>query len=430
MEINVIGGGLAGCEAAWQIAERNHQVTLYEMRPVQTTPAHCSDDLAELVCSNSLGSDQLASAGGLLKAELMKMNSFILATAIACRVPAGGALAVDRTQFSHMVTEKLLNHPRVTVIRQEVTTLPTGINLIAAGPLASSGITSVLQELTNRDNLFFYDAAAPIITGESIDYDQGFWAARYNKGTADYFNCPMTKEQYETFYGELVKAEQAPLHEGVEDDLRVFEGCMPIEVMAARGLDTLRFGPLKPVGLVDQTGKRPYAVVQLRKENTTASLLNLVGFQTRLKWGEQKRVFRLIPALSHAEFVRYGVMHRNTYINSPNVLHPTYQLVGNPNIFVAGQITGVEGYMESVSSGLLAGINICRMKDGQELITLPEITMMGALAQYISTASTRNFQPMNANFGILPPLAERIRDKQQRKLAQAQRSLDSFNDFL
>lgn len=421
MKISVIGGGLAGCEAAWQIASRGLAVDLYEMRPQKSTPAHETDDLAELVCSNSLGAKQITSAGGLLKSELRHLNSLIIECADQSQVPAGGALAVDRKKFSQLVTSKISNNPLITVIREECISLPEGIVIIATGPLSSPAITTKIQQLTSSDQLFFYDAAAPIILGDSVDYNNGFWAARYNKGTADYFNCPLTESEYAVFHSELINAEQAPLHENIEDP-KVFEACMPIEVMAKRGIDTLRFGPLKPVGIYDSEGKRPYAVVQLRLENSKATLFNLVGFQTRLKWGEQKRVFRLIPALRKAEFVRYGVMHRNTFVNSPEILKPTYQLRKYPNILLAGQITGVEGYVESVSSGLLAGINAVKLASGQNPIVFSEETMIGALANYIVTDS-KDFQPMNANFGILPPLQERIRKKPLRKQAMAERAL-------
>ncbi|NLM26101.1 MAG: FADH(2)-oxidizing methylenetetrahydrofolate--tRNA-(uracil(54)-C(5))-methyltransferase TrmFO [Firmicutes bacterium] len=429
MFINVIGGGLAGSEAAWQIAERGHQVRLYEMRPEKQTDAHHTGNLAELVCSNSLGSKVLTTAGGLLKAELELLGSLIIEVANQCQVPAGGALAVDRQKFSELVTARIANHPNITVIREECTELPEGITIIATGPLSSPGITKVLQDLTGENHLYFYDAAAPIITGDSIDYSKGFWAARYNRGTADYFNCPLTKEEYEIFYQELVNAEVVPLHEGIEDDLKVFEGCIPIEVLASRGPDTLRYGPLRPVGLEDAEGNRPYAVVQLRLENTKATLFNLVGFQTRLKWGEQQRVFRLIPALKNAEFVRFGVMHRNTFINSPAVLKPTYQFKKHPQLFLAGQISGVEGYVESVSSGLVAGINACRLLNTQLPLEFPEETMIGALARYI-TLKSEDFQPMNANFGILPPLAERVKKKQLRKEAYSTRALEALKSFI
>lgn len=425
MKISVIGGGLAGSEAAWQVAQRGFAVDLYEMRPEKNTPAHQSSSLAELVCSNSLGAKQVTSANGLLKAELEALGSLIIETAYMCEVPAGGALAVDRHKFAALVTEKISQHPRINLIRSECTTLPEGIVIIATGPLSSPAMTEIIQKLTGSEQLFFYDAAAPIVTGDSIDYEQGFWGARYNKGSADYFNCPMTKEEYEHFWHELVNAEQAPLHEGIEDP-NVFEGCIPIEIMAQRGIDTLRFGPLRPVGLLDKDGKRPYAVVQLRLENTEKTLFNLVGFQTRLKWGEQKRVFRLIPALHRVQFVRYGVMHRNTFVNAPEILERTYQLRNHPHILLAGQITGVEGYVESVSSGLTAGINAVRLANGQTPLVFPEETMIGALAKYITTAGD-DFQPMNANFGILPPLTKTVRNKAARKQAYAERSLAYFH---
>ncbi|HHT37267.1 MAG TPA: FADH(2)-oxidizing methylenetetrahydrofolate--tRNA-(uracil(54)-C(5))-methyltransferase TrmFO [Firmicutes bacterium] len=426
MRISVIGGGLAGSEAAWQIAERGLTVDLYEMRPHKFTPAHHTGKLAELVCSNSLGGKQITSGGGLLKAELMQLDSLIIKAAYQCEVPAGGALAVDRNQFAELVTKAVENHPRINLIRSECTELPEGVVVIATGPLSSPAMTELIQKLTGSKQLSFYDAAAPIVTGDSVDYDQGFWGARYNKGTADYFNCPMSKEEYEHFWHELVNAEQAPLHEGVED-LQVFEGCIPIEIMARRGIETLRYGPLRPVGLADKDGSRLYAVVQLRLENTAKTLFNLVGFQTRLKWGEQKRVFRLIPALKNAEFVRYGVMHRNTFVNAPKILERTYQLRSHPQIFLAGQITGVEGYVESVSSGLTAGINAARLANGQPPIAFPEETMIGALAKYITTAG-EDFQPMNANFGILPPLEEKVKNKLARKQAYADRALAYFTE--
>jgi len=425
MSITIIGAGLAGSEAAWQLAKRGHKVRLVEMRPANTTAAHKSDKLAELVCSNSLGSDVDNTAPGLLKREMNLFGSLVITTAYECRVPAGGALAVDRHLFADKVTEVISCHPNITLVREEATELvESDLTLVCSGPLTSSKLASALGKLTNEENLYFYDAAAPIVTGSSINYEQGFWAARYDKGTADYFNCPMTEEQYQHFWTELVSAEQAPVHEGIDEDIRVFEGCMPIEIMANRGEDTLRFGPLKPVGLIDENGARHYAVVQLRKENTQATLFNLVGFQTRLKWGEQKRIFRMIPALENAEFVRFGVMHRNTYINSPKLLSRTFQLKTNPNIFFAGQITGVEGYVESAASGLIAGINAHRLVCGQEMLDLPEETMLGALSLFITTADPNNFQPMGANFGLLPPLPEKIRDKQKRKAEYARRALE------
>jgi len=426
--VTVIGGGLAGSEAAWQLAKRSVPVVLWEMRPEKLTPAHKTGKLAELVCSNSLGSNLLDSAGGLLKEEMRMLDSLILQAAAQATVPAGGALAVDREIFSSIVTERLENHPLIKVHRGEVASIPDGIVVVASGPLTSEALARAIAKLTGENYLYFYDAAAPIVSAESVDESLGFWASRYGKGDADYFNCPMTKEEYEDFWRELTQSE---IHEGhIEGELRVFEGCMPIEVMAARGIDTLRFGPLKPVGLIDpRTGKRPYAVVQLRKENRQGTLLNLVGFQTRLKWGEQARVFRMIPALHDAEFVRFGVMHRNTFINSPKVLSATYQLRNHPRIFVAGQITGVEGYVESAGSGLVAGINAARLFQDRPPVVFPENTMLGSLAVYVSGALTEDFQPMNANFGLLPPLPSPVRDKKQRKLALAERALDAVKNL-
>lgn len=426
--IHVIGAGLAGSEAAWQLAERGHEVSLWEMRPQKQTPAHHTGLCAELVCSNSLGSRLLSSASGLLKMELEMLGSLIVDAAAKTAVAAGGAIAVDREAFGQEVTDRITAHSRIHVRREECTKLPEGIVIVAAGPLASDSIASELQRLTGSEYLHFFDAAAPIVTGESVLYDRGFWAARYGKGTPDYFNCPLNKEEYLSFYEALVSAEQAPITGG-EEDVRVFEGCMPVEVMASRGVDTLRFGPMRPVGLRLPDDRRPYAVVQLRRENTQASLLNLVGFQTRLKWGEQKRVFRLIPALAKAEFVRFGVMHRNSFVNAPRVLRATYQLQSHGRVFVAGQLAGVEGYVESVSSGLVAALNADRLAHGQEPVVFPEDTMIGALAQYLVNAAPTTFQPMKANFGILPPLAERIRDKQKRKESYSHRALAALQTF-
>lgn len=432
MAINVIGAGLAGSEAAWQIAQRGHKVRLFEMRPKVQTAAHETGYFGELVCSNSLGSKLDTTAPGLLKKELQELNSLIIKTAYETSVPAGGALAVDRKAFAKEITMRLEAHPNIQIIREECTSIPSGITIVATGPLSSAAMTQALQELTDSDNLYFYDAAAPIVLGSSIDYDRGFWGARYGKGHNDYFNCPMTKDEYEAFWHELVNAEEAPLHESEcsPDGIKVFEGCMPIEVMARRGKDALRYGPLRPVGLTDPQGNRPYAVLQLRLENTKATLFNLVGCQTRLKWGEQKRVFQMIPALGSAEFVRYGVMHRNTFINSPRILTAGFQCKRRPELFLAGQITGVEGYVESTASGLLAGINAVRTADGLNPLIFPEKTMLGALARYISTADPDNFQPMNANFGLLPPLEERIRNKQLRKQAYTERALQVLGEFL
>lgn len=430
MAINVIGAGLAGCEAAWQIARRGHPVKLWEMRPAKQTPAHTTDKFAELVCSNSFGSAADTTAPGLLKKEIARLDSLILETAYEARVPAGSALAVDRHIFAQRMTEKISQHPLITIVREECTSIPDGITIVATGPLTSDSLTDALQRMTQSENLHFYDAAAPIVDGSTVDESAGFWGARYDKGDPDYFNCPLNKEEYEAFWEALVNAELAPINEELEGDLSVFEGCMPIEVLAKRGKDALRYGPFRPVGLKDQEGRRPYAVLQLRKENTEATLFNLVGCQTRLKWGEQKRVFRMIPALRNAEFVRYGVMHRNTFVNSPKVLMPTFQMRDYNHVFLAGQITGVEGYMESTASGLLAGINAWRLANGLKPLTLPEDTVLGALAKYICTADPKHFQPMNANFGVLPPLEQRIRDKQARKEAYVERALQSLEEFL
>jgi methylenetetrahydrofolate--tRNA-(uracil-5-)-methyltransferase len=402
-----------------------------EMRPQVTTPAHETGHFAELVCSNSLGSNLESAAGGLLKKELEVMDSLILRVAKETQVPAGGALAVDRGLFASEVTKRLMAHPLVEVVNEECVEIPSGVVVIATGPLTSPAFAGVLQNVTQSDNLYFFDAAAPIVLGESINYEKGFWAARYGKGTADYFNCPLSKEEYEEFVHALVTAEEAPLHDGDlgEEDLSVFEGCMPLEVMAKRGRDALRYGPFRPVGLTGADEKRPYAVLQLRLENTEASLLNLVGCQTRLKWGEQKRVFQLIPALRDAEFVRYGVMHRNTFINSPEVLSHSFQCKDVQRIFIAGQLTGVEGYVESAASGLLAGVNAARFLHGQEPLVLPLETMLGSLAHYIATADPKHFQPMNANFGILPTLDPPVRGKKERKLAYAQRALNTLGTF-
>lgn len=429
-KVTVIGGGLAGSEAAWQIAQRGVAVKLFEMRPHTKTPAHETEHLAELVCSNSLGSSLESTAGGVLKKELELMGSVIIETAQQTKVPAGGALAVNRELFAQEVTRRLEAHPLIEIVRQECQDIPEGVVVVASGPLTSPALTKVLQDLTKSGNLYFYDAAAPIVLGESIDYERGFWAARYGKGTADYFNCPLTEEEYKAFWQALISAEEAPLHDHeAKEGLAVFEGCLPLEVMAKRGEDALRYGPFRPVGLVDSEGRRPYAVLQLRLENTEATLFNLVGCQTRLKWGEQQRVFRMIPALRDAEFVRYGVMHRNTFINSPKVLEPNFQFREEGRLFLAGQITGVEGYVESTASGLLAGINAARVVQGKEPILLPRETMLGSLAHYISNADPEHFQPMNANFGILPPLDPPVRGKRERKLAYGQRALETLRNF-
>lgn len=419
----VVGGGLAGTEAAWQAAHQGVDVVLYEMRPKRMTPAHHTKHLAELVCTNSLGSNLSESAPGLLKEEMRRFGSVVIHCADQSAVPAGGALAVDREKFAQAVSSHIESHPRIQVVREEVTQIPDeGPVVIATGPLTSDALAKEMMELTGSDDLYFYDAAAPIVTAESVDETKGYWGARYGKGGADYFNCPMNKEEYTAFYEALVSAE---VHDGhIEEELKFFEGCIPIEELARRGVDTMRYGPLRPVGLEDpRTGKRPYAVVQLRKENIGATLLNLVGFQTRLRWGEQKRVFQLIPALHQAEFVRFGVMHRNTFLNSPRVLLPTYQSRARSDVFFAGQVTGVEGYVESAGAGLIAGLNAARLAKGQEPVTLPLETMMGSLAHYVTAADPDHFQPMNANHGLLPPLKERIRDKGARRRAQSERAL-------
>lgn len=431
MSIKVIGAGLAGCEAAWQIANRGIQVKLYEMKPNKMTPAHHSIDFAELVCSNSLKASRLASAAGMLKQEMRMLNSVLLKCADKCSVSAGGALAVNRKDFSEMVTSKIKGHPLITVIEKEITYLPNdGICIIATGPLTSEMLAEDIKEKFGGA-LSFFDAAAPIITADSINFERAFFASRYDKGNGDdYINCPMNKEEYEHFHTELVNAERAKLKDFDVRNPKVYEGCMPIEVMAQRGENTIRFGPMKPVGLKDpNTGHRPWAVLQLRKENNEGTMYNMVGFQTNLKFSEQKRVFSLIPALKNAEFVRYGVMHRNTFINSPQLLNSDYSLKTNPNIFFAGQITGVEGYMESGSSGLMAGINASRLYEGEKTITLPKYTMIGSLSEYISTEN-KNFQPMGANIGILPQLDENIRDKKLKTEKYAQRSFAELENFI
>lgn len=422
--ITVIGAGLAGCEAAMQIAARGIRVHLIDMKPHKHSPAHSSDNFAELVCSNSLKAERIGSAAGLLKAEMKLLNSVCIAAAYQCKVPAGGALAVDRDSFSQIITDKIRQNDNIEIINEEVTTIPDGICVIATGPLTSSGLSDAITGLTGREHLSFYDAAAPIITADSIDMECAFYGSRYERGDrTDYINCPMDKGQYEAFYNELINAERAQLHSFD----KVYEGCMPVEVMASRGMDTLRFGPLKPVGLRDpKTDHRPLANVQLRRENNAGSLLNLVGFQTNLKFSEQKRVFSMIPALKNAEFVRYGVMHRNTFINSPQLLQNDMSLKSNDKLFFAGQLTGVEGYMESAANGIIAGINAVQRFNGRNSFVLPNDTMIGALIGYITDESVANFQPMGANFGILPSLDKPIRDKKLRYEALAQRALNSF----
>lgn len=426
--VTVVGAGLAGSEAAWQIARQGVRVRLYEMRPHKQTPAHHTDKFAELVCSNSLRANDLTNAVGILKEEMRRLDSVIIRSADACAVPAGSALAVDRHAFAQRVTDAITSHPLIEVIREEVTEIPDGIVVIATGPLTSPALSEKLRELTGEEYLYFYDAAAPIVERDSIDFSKVFIASRYGKGEAAYINCPMTKEEFDRFYEALVTAETVPLKEF--EKAIYFEGCMPIEVMAKRGKDTIRFGPMKPVGLIDpRTGKEPYAVVQLRQDNAAGTLYNIVGFQTHLKWGEQKRIIRMIPGLENAEIVRYGVMHRNTYLNSPKLLRPTYQFKGRDTLFFAGQITGVEGYVESAASGLIAGINAGRLARGLKPVVFPPETAMGSMARYITEADPRNFQPMNANFGLFPPLPQKIRDKRARNLAYAERALAAIREF-
>ena len=425
MYINVIGAGLAGCEAAMQIAGRGIKVRLYEMKPQKKTPAHKSDLFGELVCSNSLKAMRVESAAGLLKEEMRRLGSFLLKCADKCTVPAGGALAVDRDKFAALVTEGIKNHPDIEIIGEEITNIPSdAVTVIATGPLTSDALAKKIEERFG-DSLSFFDAAAPIVTAESVDMENAFAASRYERGGEDdYINCPMNKEEYETFYNALTHAERAPLHDFDVNDPKVYEGCMPVEVLAQRGEGTLRFGPMKPVGLTDpKTGRRPWAVLQLRKENAGGTLYNLVGFQTNLKFPEQKRVFSLIPALRNAEFVRYGVMHRNTFLCSPKILNADFSVKENKNLFFAGQITGVEGYMESAASGIMAGMNAVCVLKGQPTCVLPQTTMIGALSRYIADNSVKKFQPMGANFGILPELENRPRDKKERGKAYADRAL-------
>ena len=424
MEVKVIGAGLAGCEAAWQLANRGIDVRLYEMKPKKMTPAHHSPDFAELVCSNSLRGDRLENAVGLLKEELRRLDSLILSCAEATRVEAGGCLAVDRGGFSQMVTEKIRSHPRITVVEEEVTRVPEGPVIIATGPLTSDALSRAIGEYFGETGyLHFFDAAAPLVTAESIDMELAWWQSRYDRGTPDYVNCAMNKEEYEAFWQALTTAQEAEVH-GFEDK-NVFEGCMPVEVMARRGIDTLRYGPLKPVGLTDpRTGKEPYAVVQLRQDNATGSVFNLVGFQTHLKFGEQKRVFSMIPALRNAEYVRYGVMHQNTFLQSPKLLDRFYADRRNPLVAFAGQMTGVEGYVESTASGYLAAVAMAAKVQGHPLPEFPKTTAIGALGLYISDESVENFQPMNINFSIIAPLEQRIRKKAEKNLAISNRALD------
>jgi methylenetetrahydrofolate--tRNA-(uracil-5-)-methyltransferase len=428
-KVTVIGAGLAGSEAAWQIASQGVPVTLYEMRPVRQTPAHHTNQFAELVCSNSLRANGLSNAVGVLKEEMRRLDSLILSSADRNAVPAGGALAVDRDGFSGEVTSRLREHPLIEVLNEEVTEIPQdGITVIATGPLTAPDLSKQIQGLLGEEYFYFYDAAAPIIEKDSIDMSKVYLASRYDKGEAAYLNCPMTEEEFEIFYEALVNAETAELKE-FEKEI-YFEGCMPIEIMMRRGKQTALFGPMKPVGLMNpHTGKLPHAVIQLRQDNAAGTLYNMVGFQTHLKWGEQKRVFQLIPGLENAEFVRYGVMHRNTFINSPKLLKPTYQTQTRDSLFFAGQMTGVEGYVESAASGLIAGMNAGRLARGLEPLVLPDHTTLGSMAQYITTADFKHFQPMNANFGLFPPLETRIRNKKDKNEAIANRALDAIDAF-
>ena len=421
-KVKVVGAGLAGSEAAWQLAQRGVAVELYEMKPQKMTPAHHADTFAELVCSNSFRGDRLENAVGLLKEELRRLGSLILTCAEATRVEAGGCLAVDRQGFSRMVTEKIRSHPNITVVEEELTQVPEGPVIIATGPLTSDALSEAIGAYFGEDYLHFYDAAAPLVTAESVDMTKAWWQTRYDRGTPDYVNCSMNKEEYDAFVRELVSAQEAEVH-GFEDK-NVFEGCMPVEVMARRGPDTLRFGPLKPVGLIDpSTGKEPYAVVQLRQDNSAKSIYNLVGFQTHLKFPEQKRVFSMIPALRNAEFVRYGVMHRNTFLQSPKLLDRFYRDRRNPLVAFAGQMTGVEGYVESAASGFLAAVAMAAQVQGRPLPEFPKETAIGALSLYISDENITHFQPMNVNFSIISPLGQRIRKKAEKNLAIANRSL-------
>ena len=426
MNVKVVGAGLAGSEAAWQLAQRGVDVTLYEMKPDKMTPAHHTANFAELVCSNSLRGDRLENAVGLLKEELRRCGRLIMQCADATRVEAGGCLAVDRDGFSAMVTEKIRNHPRITVISREVTAVPDAPVIIASGPLTSDALSQAIGDYFGTGYLHFFDAAAPLVTAESIDMEKAWWQSRYDRGTPDYINCALDREQYDAFLRELVSAEEAQVH-GFEDK-NVFEGCMPVEVMGRRGYDTLRFGPMKPVGLTDpRTGREPYAVVQLRQDNAAKSVFNLVGFQTHLKFGEQKRVFSMIPALKNAEFVRYGVMHQNTFLQSPRLLDRYYADRRNPMVAFAGQMTGVEGYVESTASGYLAAVAMAAKVQGREIPDFPKTTAIGALGLYVSDPAIENFQPMNVNFSIISPLDVRIRKKSEKNLAIANRALEAID---
>jgi len=431
-KVNVIGAGLAGSEAAWQLAQRGIPVRLYEMRPLKYSPAHHTDGFGELVCSNSLRANNIENAVGLLKEELRRCDSLIMRCADDNQVPAGGALAVDREKFSAQITETIKQHPMIEIVYEEVTRVPEDeITIIATGPLTEGAMAEYVKQVTSQDDFYFYDAAAPIVTAESINYDKAFWASRYDKGDADYLNCPMTEEEYNQFYDALTSAELIETKEFEKE--KFFEGCMPIEAMASRGRQTLLFGPMKPVGLVDhrKEDKEFYAVVQLRKDNLEGTLFNIVGFQTRMKWGEQKRVLQMIPGLENAEIVRYGVMHRNTFVNSPIALESTCRIKSREQLFLAGQITGVEGYVESTASGLVAGINAARMYQEQELVKFPLTTAIGGLMNYIVTADSKHFQPMNVNFSLIPGLeGKKIRNKKEKNALIAQRALEHLDVFI
>ncbi len=433
-QLIVIGGGLAGTEAAWQAVQRGIPTRLYEMRPVQQTPAHVSDRLAELVCSNSLGSNLPDRAPGLLKTEIRRLDSLIMQAADGSAVPAGGALAVDRDKFTQSVTERITAHPLIEIRREEVTRIPDMPTIIASGPLTSNALAKEIAGLSGEDYLYFYDAVSPIVEVESINMDMAFRASRYGRGeqaAGDYINCPFTQEEYLAFVNALTTAEQIELKKFEKEDQHFFESCLPIETLARRGERALAFGPMRPVGLTDpRTGRRPYAVLQLRQDNLAGTLYNMVGFQTNLKWGEQRRVFRMIPGLEHAEFMRYGMMHRNTYINSPTLLEPTLQWYNRADLFFAGQITGVEGYVGNAATGLLAGINAARLLRGESAVALPPTTMLGALCHYVTHAEAKDFQPMKANFGLLPPLAEKIRNKRARYEAYAARALQELDSLI
>ena len=427
--VTIVGGGLAGCEAAWQLARRGVAVDLYEMRPVRQTPVHQTGDLAELVCSNSLRGNALDQAAGLLKEEMRRLGSLIVEVADAVKVPAGSALAVDRSLFAQKVTQAVASLPEVTIHREEVTSIPEApVTIVATGPLTSEALAAQVAAFVGQDHLYFYDAVSPVVEAESIDFDRAFKASRYGKGGDDYVNCPLTAEEYATFYRELTSAESATIKDFEREFF--FEGCLPVEVIASRGEDTLRFGPMKPVGLTDpRTGRRPYAVVQLRQDDLAASHYSVVGFQTQLKWGEQKRVFQLIPALREAEFVRFGMIHRNTYINSPSVLTPWFEARTRPGLFFAGQMSGVEGYVESAASGLLAGISAALRARQEEPVAFPLDTALGALGRYISGSDPARYQPTNIAFGLLPELPDRVRDKARRRMALSERALRSLDGF-